>query len=129
MDSALAFSYFLSANLPYLTVMERVELLSINSLTERLWLAHHHVHHVHAHQHVNHHPVHDHAHYDLYLIIYEDDVSCACPHIRKLIQHMKHSSTTPLACSRCGNVLARSEDMLNVPGADGIAGAYVNPHG
>lgn len=34
-----------------------------------------------------------------------------------------------IACVVCGQILAPKTELFNVPGADGIAGAYVNRHG
>ena len=34
-----------------------------------------------------------------------------------------------LVCSRCANPITRREDICSVPGAEGVVGAYVNPHG
>eukprot|EP01039_Chlorochromonas_danica_P007792 gene7792-8603_t len=34
-----------------------------------------------------------------------------------------------LACVRCAQRLASCSALVNVPGAEGVAGAYVNPHG
>lgn len=34
-----------------------------------------------------------------------------------------------LACARCAQRLASCSALINVPGAEGVAGAYVNPHG
>ena len=50
--------------------------------------------------------------------------------LRMIIFLLKESeSMRMIACSVCGQNLAPKTELFNVPGAEGIAGAYVNRHG
>ena len=57
----------------------------------------------------------------------------ACPavalRLRLLLGHMDRAMDSSLVCSRCANPITRREDICSVPGAEGVVGAYVNPHG
>eukprot|EP00597_Dinobryon_sp_UTEXLB2267_P011244 CAMPEP_0170131724 /NCGR_PEP_ID=MMETSP0020_2-20130122/23437_1 /TAXON_ID=98059 /ORGANISM="Dinobryon sp., Strain UTEXLB2267" /LENGTH=332 /DNA_ID=CAMNT_0010366891 /DNA_START=1462 /DNA_END=2460 /DNA_ORIENTATION=+ len=49
--------------------------------------------------------------------------------LRLVISLMERESRKRLACAECGNPLASQSQIFNFRGAEGIAGAYVNPHG
>ena len=49
--------------------------------------------------------------------------------IRKAIEMLEEGSNKLLGCSICRQSIARKSDLFNLPGAEGIAGAYVNAHG
>jgi hypothetical protein len=37
--------------------------------------------------------------------------------------------TKRVVCAVCKTVLSNQQELFTVPGAEGVAGAYVNPHG
>eukprot|EP00597_Dinobryon_sp_UTEXLB2267_P006614 CAMPEP_0170096480 /NCGR_PEP_ID=MMETSP0019_2-20121128/28617_1 /TAXON_ID=98059 /ORGANISM="Dinobryon sp., Strain UTEXLB2267" /LENGTH=267 /DNA_ID=CAMNT_0010318491 /DNA_START=755 /DNA_END=1559 /DNA_ORIENTATION=+ len=49
--------------------------------------------------------------------------------LKAVISLMERESRKRLACAECGNPLASQSQIFNFRGAEGIAGAYVNPHG
>lgn len=51
-----------------------------------------------------------------------------CIH-RLLKSHIHKSLNSIFVCTNCEQVVARRCDIFSVPGADGMVGAYVNPHG
>ena len=46
-----------------------------------------------------------------------------------LLAHLRKEGQRLLGCAGCGAALARQTDLFSLEGADGMAGAYVNPHG
>lgn len=48
---------------------------------------------------------------------------------RLCIQLMEEGSGKVLACAQCRQPLAGKQEVFTVPGAEGVTGAYVNPHG
>jgi hypothetical protein len=48
---------------------------------------------------------------------------------RLCIQFMEEGSGKVLACALCRQPLAAKQEVFTVPGAEGVTGAYVNPHG
>lgn len=48
---------------------------------------------------------------------------------RHCIEILREARGKVFACGVCRFRIALSEEVFTVPGADGIAGAYVNPHG
>lgn len=49
--------------------------------------------------------------------------------LRLLLVYLRKTKRKPLCCSQCGYVLSLRSSIFTVPGAEGMAGAYVNPHG
>lgn len=48
---------------------------------------------------------------------------------RLCIEYLKRNSQKLLGCDTCGQTLATKQDVFSLPGAEGMVGAYVNPHG
>ena len=48
---------------------------------------------------------------------------------RLLATYLRHTKKRPICCARCQQRLAKRSSIFTVPGAEGMAGAYVNPHG
>lgn len=48
---------------------------------------------------------------------------------RLCIKHMTEGHNKNIACRTCGQILSSKANLFNVPGAEGIAGAYVNSYG
>ena len=48
---------------------------------------------------------------------------------RLSIQFLKDRSQKHLGCSVCRHAIAAKQEVFSLPGAEGMVGAYVNPHG
>jgi hypothetical protein len=48
---------------------------------------------------------------------------------RLCIKLIEQGTGKVLACAVCGLPLAAKGEVFTVPGAEGVTGAYVNPHG
>jgi Lon protease-like protein len=50
--------------------------------------------------------------------------------LHRLVRHiLTTSSAVNICCRRCRRQIAWGRDIVTVPGADGVSGHYVNPHG
>lgn len=47
----------------------------------------------------------------------------------RLVYDILKKSNQQLCCRACGVTIAAKDQVFTVPGADGVVGAYVNPHG
>lgn len=45
------------------------------------------------------------------------------------ISHLEQARDRELRCDNCGSTVAWDKDVFALPGAEGVVGAYVNPHG
>jgi Yippee zinc-binding/DNA-binding /Mis18, centromere assembly len=48
-------------------------------------------------------------------------------YLKRLVCHIESSAV--ICCRRCQSRIAWARDIITVPGADGVSGNYVNPHG
>jgi hypothetical protein len=64
---------------------------------------------------------------ELQLLLQADEVVSRLKMMIKILSESE--GKTMIACSGCGQNLAPKTELFNVPGAEGIAGAYVNRHG
>lgn len=48
---------------------------------------------------------------------------------RLCIKYLEEGTGKVLACGVCRLPLAAKQEVFTVPGAEGVTGAYVNPHG